>query len=565
MIPILSIDATREAERLADEGGISYAEMMERAGRAVAERALAVLRRLPDPSQAWVTVLVGPGNNGGDGLVAGRIIAQESGALVRFYLTQRRDPAVDPVFRAVQEGGWFLAYAADDTRYRLLVQLVASATLVIDALYGIGARPPLRSEAVKLLRAAGQALDRDDAGSMPTVIDPTAAYKPRTGRPFVLAVDCPSGLDCDSGAVDPHTLRADETVTFIAAKPGLLTFPGAAYVGSLIAADLGLPAALPPLKSARASVVNAADVHERLPPRPVDGHKGTYGRVLIVGGSVNYSGAPGLAARSAYQSGAGLVTVGAPAKVVAALAGQILETTWLILPDDLGVLTSDGATLLRSEASRSRALLIGPGIGREPTTRDLIAQLLTGSAGRRRPSMGFASPASRDDKTDDPLPPTVIDADGLALLGEIDAWWGTLPTETVLTPHPGEMARLCGLAVQDVQAARLSLVAEKAHTWGCVVVLKGAHTVIAAPDGQQAVLPFKTSALATAGTGDVLAGMIAALLAQQMSAFDAAVCAAYAHGLTGQIAAERLGSTRAVTAGMVIEALPAAWAALHSA
>lgn len=553
MIPILSVAQTRDVEKLADESGVSYAEMMERAGRATAERALAVIRQMPQTDDLRVTVLVGPGNNGGDGLVAGRILAEAGAGLVRFYLTKRRDPAADPVFAAAQAAGIFTAYAEDDLRFRVLHQMIASAALVIDALYGIGVALPLRDDAVRLLRAIHKALDDEGA------------------RPYILAVDCPSGLDCDAGTIDANALPADETISFIAARPGLLRFPGAAHVGRLRVASLDLPGNLKPLKSAKSFLVDAPYVTEHLPPRPLDGHKGTYGRALVVGGSVNYVGAPGLAALAGYRSGAGLVAVGAPGDVTAALAGRLLETTWVVLPSDLGVLSRDAARLLRDEAARSAALLFGPGVGREQTTRALLAALLGGqSPAREQRGIGFADHATRADPPPETgaqpaAPPLVIDADGLFLLGEIADWHTLLPPSTVLTPHPGEMARLCGLDARDVQAGREALAQEKAKAWGCVIVLKGAHTVIAAPDGRMAVLPFKTSALATAGTGDVLAGMIVGLLAQRMSAFEAAVCAGYAHGLAGELAAERLGSTRAVIASDVLASLADAWSAVGSA
>jgi len=577
MIKILSVDATRDAEKQADESGISYATMMERAGRAVAERALAVLRRLPNPDDAQVTVLVGPGNNGGDGLVAGRIIAQESGARVRFYLVKARDPEKDDVFKAAQETGAFIAYADDDTRYRVLTQLVASAALVIDALYGIGTNPPLRADAVKIFRAIHKALaDNFVPEAEGITYDPTAPFTPRTGHPYILAVDCPSGLNCDSGEIDPNALPAEETITFIGAKTGLFQFPGAASAGDVRVATLGIAGDLPPLKDATTMLIDAAYVHETLPARPADGHKGTYGRALIAGGSVNYSGAPGMAATAAYRSGAGLVSVGAPSGVVNALAGRLLEVTWLLLPSDLGALSSDAATVLTDELKerKAEALLFGPGVGRETTTRDLLERLLSsGDASHHSARMigflGAAQSEPEDTKAkkkdkDNPLPPLVIDADGLNLLSELDDWHKLLPDETILTPHPGEMARLCGMETKDVQANRWALAQEKAKAWNCIVVLKGAHTVIAAPDGRLAVAPFKTSALATAGTGDVLAGLIVGLRAQGMPAFEAAVCGVYVHGLAGTLAAQRMGSTRAVTATDVLDSLADAFRALRS-
>ncbi len=290
--------------------------------------------------------------------------------------------------------------------------------------------------------------------------------------------------------------------------------------------------------------------------------------MLIVGGSVNYTGAPGLSARAAYRSGAGLVTVGAPEPTIRALASQISEATWLLLPHDMGVLADSAASLIRKEAATYNALLLGPGWGREDTTRDLLAKLLDPDGARpasHRP-MGFAGSATPTEDRPEELtvPPLVIDADGLFLLAQLEDWWTRLPAGTILTPHPGEMATLAGIDIQDVQKQRREIAGAKAQEWNVILVLKGAHTLIAAPDGRITALPFKTSALATAGTGDVLAGLIVGLRAQGLAPFDAAVAGGYLHGLAGELAAQRIGSERSVIAGDVVEAVGAAFRAVET-
>ncbi|MCC6801512.1 MAG: NAD(P)H-hydrate dehydratase [Anaerolineae bacterium] len=559
---VVSVEAMRKIEAAADASGISYAEMMENAGEAVALRVIAILAQLPDPSEARVTLLIGPGNNGGDGLVAGRVIAEQIGALVRFYLLTRR-PDDDPHMKAIEERGLFVAHAEDDQRFRVLTNMVASAHVVVDALFGIGLTLPLRDNAAKLLRAAKQALDEgDETGAGRPIQLASPAPRPAT-HPYVIAVDCPSGLDCDTGKLDKNALNADETVTFIAAKPGLFTFPGAAAVGALTITSAGVPGSTEGLKEAQHSVVDPASVRALLPARPADGNKGTFGKVLILGGSANYVGAPGMAARAAYRSGVGLVAVGAPEPTVAALAGHLLETIWLLFPHEMGALSADAAPYVREEAAKYSALLVGPGWGREKTTRELLLKLLDDETTRpMRRVIGFSVSADAEKPEAGSLPPLVIDADGLNLLSEIDEWWTHLPAGTILTPHPGEMARLAGTDVQDVQSRRWEIAEEKAKAWNVVLVLKGAHTLVAAPDGRVAALPFKTSALAHAGTGDVLAGLTAGMLAQGLSPFDAAVAAGYVHGLAGERAAFRLGSERSVLAGDVIEAIPDAFRVL---
>jgi NAD(P)H-hydrate epimerase len=560
MIKVVSVAKTREIEAAADAAGITYADMMELAGRAVADRALAFLATLPKPEEARITVLIGPGNNGGDGLVAARLLAEESPALVRLYLLKRRD---DELFKAVEGKGLFIAHAEDDQRNRVLTNMIASAALVIDAVFGIGVALPLRDDAAKFLRAAKAALKAEDESAEGEIIVRPTEIPARLPHAYVIAVDCPSGLDCDTGDIDKTALPADETITFIAAKPGLFAFPGAASIGQLTVATLGLPDALEGLKSEKRVIADAVTVRDRLPERPLDAHKGTFGKALIVAGSVNYTGAPGLAARAAYRAGAGLVTVGAPAPTINALAASLLEATWLLLPHDMGALAEGAAPIIREEAAEYSALLLGCGWGRDKATKSALEKLLNkAETARQRGQMGFTkAPPATTITEDKKLPPLVIDADGLNLLAEIEHWWERLPAETILTPHPGEMSRLSGLATSEIQADRWKITAEKAAEWNVILVLKGAHTIIAHPDGRVAVLPFKTSALATAGTGDILAGLIVGLLAQGLKPFDAALCAGYVHGLAG----EMIGNVypRGVMASDVLDMINAAWLALE--
>lgn len=561
MIKVLSVEQMRAVESAADASGLSYDTMMQNAGRAVAAQVLDYLGPLTD---ARVTVLVGPGNNGGDGLVAGRVIADESEIQVRFYLLKPRDES-DVNFKAVQDAGLFVALAEGDRDLRVLRNMVASADVLIDALFGIGARLPLKGEALKVLRGVRQALKdvqqpENVVGNIITPAVPGTASTPP--RPYVVAVDCPSGLNTDTGELDANAITADETVAFIAAKPGLLTFPGASVVGALRVATIGVSEELPEMQVDSPFLVDADMVRVLLPTRPADSNKGSFGKALIVAGSVNYVGAPGLAASAAYRAGAGLVTVGAPQPVVAMLCGHLLEPTWLLLPHDMGVLAASAAPLIQQEFSRYDALLLGPGWGRESATRDMLLKLLEKSAPRThsRRSIGFEFGSESQESADDQneaasFPPLVIDADGLNFLSDLENWWTLLPANTVITPHPGEMARLAKMETADVQKQRLEIARKKAADWNVVLLLKGAHTIVAEPGGRLAVLPFKTDALATAGTGDVLAGAITGLLAQGSNPFDAAVVGAYLHGLAGVQAAKNWGSSRSVVASDVLDAL----------
>jgi NAD(P)H-hydrate epimerase len=561
----------RQIEATVDASGLSYNQLMQNAGRALAERVKELLAEATNPNDASITVLVGPGNNGGDGLVAGRILAEETSALVRFYLLKPRSDD-DANFQAIRAANLFIASAEDDQRYRVLTNMVASATIIIDALFGTGVQLPLRDDVAKVLRHVQQAIHETEAdgesGAYTILSQPSHRH---SARPYIVAVDCPSGLDCDTGEIDKNTLHADETVTFIAAKPGHFTFPGAQAVGRLTISHIGVPPTTEGLREEKRAIADAQTVRDLLPVRPTDANKGTFGKVLVIGGSINYTGAAALCAMSAYRSGAGLVTVGAPGPVIAALAAHILEATWLLLPHDMGVIASSASTLLKEELPKVDSLLIGPGMGREKTTRELLQELFMhqSTAVPSRRVIGFATAKSEASETaennDFMLPPLVIDADGLNLLSEIDEWWTLLPEETIITPHPGEMARLAKMEIADVQANRWQIAAENAARWKVVLLLKGAHTLIAHPDGRVVVLPFKESALATAGTGDVLAGMIAGLLAQGLQPFDAALVGGYLHQLAGAEATRKAGNGRSVIAGDVLSSISDAYQLLERA
>jgi ADP-dependent NAD(P)H-hydrate dehydratase / NAD(P)H-hydrate epimerase len=571
MLKVVTVEKMRQIEAAADAAGLSYDQMMQNAGAAVARRVLEIIADRPD---ARITVLVGPGNNGGDGLVAGRVIAQESAAQVRFYLLKPRSED-DANFKAIQDAGLFIAQAGDDRDMRVLRNMVASADVVVDALFGIGIKLPLKADVAKVLRNVSQAVNDTQQPEQPsgTMITPSTPPRllPRI-RPYVIAVDCPSGLNCDTGEIDNNAIYADETVTFIAAKPGLFEFPGAAAVGELRVATIGISPELPELKGESGALVDSEMVKTWLPERPLNSNKGTYGKTLIVAGSTNYTGAAGLAAQSAYRVGTGLVTVGAPSNVVAVLSAQLLEMIWLLLPHDMGVLSSNAAGVLREEMSGYHAMLLGPGWGHEQTTREMLVDLLKtpqeSSKQSAHRAIGFApaqTEASSGEQKDKiaVLPPLVIDADGLNLLSEIDEWWMLLPENTIITPHPGEMGRLAKLETKAVLANRWQIAREKAAEWNVILVLKGAHTLVAAPDGRVTALPFKTDALATAGTGDVLAGAITGFLAQGVGAYEAALSGCYVQGLAGTFAAKRFGNTRSVVAGDVVGAIPEAMTAIE--
>ncbi len=550
---VVTVAQMRAIEAASDAAGHTYAAMMERAGQAVARALMA----RQDVRKKRVLVLVGPGNNGGDGLVAARYLAQ-AGAEVACYLTRPRDPQSDENFRLLQELRVFCTDADADPDFRRLRQLAAGADVVIDALLGTGATPPLKGTIGQVLETVGQVLRGRAISQPPKWVQVGGIPEPAPeARPLVVAVDGPSGMDFDTGALDPAALPADLTVTFAYPKVGHFRFPGAAALGELVVADIGTDPAL--AADVDLEVVTPEMVRGWLPPRPPDAHKGTFGRALIVAGSANYTGAARLAGAAAVRAGAGLVTVALPASIHGAVAATLSEATYLLLPHELGVLAEPAVEVLAEQASRYDAMLLGPGLGQEKETAEFLTALLRG---RERRPVGFLR-AGEPTAQPIPLPPLVVDADGLNLLARMEGWPVRLPPGSILTPHPGEMARLMGASVADVQADRVGVARQKAREWGHVVVLKGAFTVVAAPDGQTVLEPFANPALATGGTGDVLAGIIVALRAQGLGPFEAAAAGAYLHGLAGELARRRLGPV-GVAAGDLVPLIPEARSLLLS-
>lgn len=544
---VVTVEQMRAIEKASDAAGHTYAAMMERAGRAVAQ----VLMARQDVKKKRVLVLVGPGNNGGDGLVAARHLAQ-AGAEVACYLTRARDPQSDENFRRLQELSVFCFPADDDPDARRLRQMAAKADIIVDALLGTGATPPLKGVIAQVVRVVGDVIRQRATPPPPEWMPIGGIPEPRpTDRPWVVAVDGPSGMDFDTGALDEAALPADLTVTFAYPKCGHFRFPAAAALGELVVADIGTDPAL--AADVDLEVVTPEMVREWLPPRPPDAHKGTFGRALIVAGSANYTGAARLAGAAAVRAGAGLVTVALPASIHNAVAATLSEATYLLLPHELGVLAEPAVEVLAGHVGRYDAMLLGPGLSQEKETAEFLEVLLRGL--ERRP-VGFLR-GEESAIQPIPLPPLVVDADGLNLLAQMDGWPSRLPPNTILTPHPGEMARLMNCSIADVQADRVGIARQKAREWGHVIVLKGAFTVVAAPDGRAFLEPFANPALATGGTGDVLAGIIVALRAQGMGPLEAAAAGAYIHGLTGGLARQRLGAA-GVAAGDLPPLIPEA-------
>jgi NAD(P)H-hydrate epimerase len=521
---LVTVAEMKAVEREANENGWTYAQMMEKAGEGLAE----IVQSFYGYEEAnGVVGLVGPGNNGGDTLIALEKLAQ-AGWKTYACLVQARSES-DPLLQRLRDAGGQARAAGESLTW--LGEWLEEATVVLDGVLGTGFRMPLKPEVGRVLEYVKKAPGLGD----------------------VIAVDCPSGVDLDSGVATPETIPADLTVCMAAVKTGLLNFPAFELCGGFEVVDIGLPAGLSTWEKIRRELASEEMVREMMPYRSANSHKGTFGTVGVIAGSVNFSGAAYLCAGAAYRIGAGLVQIAAPAPLHAALAGQLPEATWVLLPHDGGVIVERAVEEVVKHIERVNILLWGPGFGLEETTAAFVRRLVSGKGAL--PRAGFVGmPESQLESRR--LPPMVIDADGLKLLAKVPGWPEKLPENAVLTPHPGEMAILTGLSIYSIQADRMGTALQYAQKWGHVVVLKGAMTVIAAPDGRVCVIPVATSALAHGGTGDVLAGMIAGLRAQGVQPFEAATAAAWIHAQAGLLAAEQVGHEASVLAGDLISALP---------
>jgi ADP-dependent NAD(P)H-hydrate dehydratase / NAD(P)H-hydrate epimerase len=519
----------RVLEQAAVEAGATWPALMERAGGGVAAHALAMLG---SPAGRGALVLVGPGNNGGDGLVVARLL-HDAGADVALYLWRRQRPEEDANWRLCRERRITELSAADDPGRAGLRRLLAGADLVVDALLGIGVTRPVAGELAEIVGAVNE---RRAAPGNP---------------PAVLSVDVPTGIDADSGAVLGAAIRADLTVATGLLKPGLLLFPGRAYAGALQVADIELIPA--DVEAIMTETIGADLARGLLPARPDDSHKGTFGKVMVVAGSAQYPGAAVLASAGAARAGAGLVTL-ATGRSGALAGGRPPEITVQPLPEaEWGVLGEAAADELLKAIEGYTALVVGPGLGREKPTGEFLSRLLGLDAPRQRGQIGFrigGAVERQETKERAALPPAVLDADALTLLAGIAGWWERVPRGSlVLTPHPGEMKRLLG--DEELPADPRKAAGEAAARWGQIVVLKGATTVVAEPEGRLHLNDGGNAALATAGTGDVLAGAIGGLLAQGLAPFDAASLGVYLHSAAGRLVREELGDMGALASDLL--------------
>jgi len=506
---LVTADEMRAMDRETIESlGIAGGILMENAGRGAAG---ILLSTFPDLSKARVGVVAGRGNNGGDGFVIARYLNRKGIAATVFLLAEKADVKGDaaanlhllaPLNIPVVEVKTPEQFAAQKSRMQ-------QQDLWIDAILGTG-------------------LKSDVKGYFREIIDfINARQKP------VFSVDIPSGLNADTGKPCGVCIRAHTTATFAFAKIGHILFPGAEYVGNLHIVDIGIPDHIADRMAPTHHLLTAADIARTLVPRPPEAHKGTTGHLLIVSGSTGKTGAAAMTAVSAVRSGAGLVTLGIPQSLNAVVETLVLEAMTVPLPEGRpGFIGESAFDDIMDQLTGKRCLALGPGIGTEPETVRLVHRLVQSSR-----------------------VPMVIDADGLNAIAGYTQLLKETDAPIVLTPHPGEMARLLDTTPKEIQNDRIGAARGFASDFGVHVVLKGARTVIAHPDGTVHVNPTGNPGMATGGMGDVLTGVIAGLITQGYPPGSAACTGVYLHGAAADTQAEKIGPV-GFLAGEVMNGVP---------
>ena len=494
--------------RTIEEAGVPGTTLMERAGAGVVAR---LEQQISSIRGKAITVFCGKGNNGGDGFVVARLLHKKRAKVRVFTLAPAKDLSRDAASmyrQLVRTAGKTIVKPFSSTSQ--LQTRLGDSDVIIDALLGTGLAAPVTGHYADAIESINQA------------------------RRLTVAVDLPSGIHADTGAVLGRAVKADLTVTFGLPKRGLFQNQGIDHAGRVEIVDIGIPPAYVDAVHSQIHLITAPFVRSTLPPRRLSGHKGTFGHAGIIAGSVGKTGAAAMAAQAALRIGAGLVTVAIPASVNDVLEAKLLEVMTIPMPETKARTLSRAALdRLKDFIAARTAIAIGPGLSTRPETVELV-QALVRQLDR----------------------PSVLDADALNALAGRTGLLTECTIPPILTPHPGEMARLATeSSAQSVNEDRIGTATGFARERNCYLVLKGARTVIAGPDGMVAICPTGNPGMATAGTGDVLTGMIVGLLAQGIASWEAACTATYVHGLAGDLAAETMGQT-SVIARDVIDHIP---------
>ena len=501
MIKVLLAKEMRELDRIAiEEHNIPGLTLMENAGAGVVRW----IEEYKGPVHSLkTTVICGKGNNGGDGFVVARLLLQK-GSSVRVLLLSPPEriqgDAKTNLDRLIAIGGRFelIAEIPPETTQSIMNE----SDLIIDALFGTGLSSDATGPIADVIRIVNNSRQRNDPSS-----------------PRIIAVDIPSGINADSGQIMGTAILADLTVTFGHPKRGHFLFPGATHTGAIKTVDIGIPKTVTDQAKVSVYLLTASDFSSLLSERPRNSHKGSFGHVGVLAGSGGKSGAAILTSLAALRSGAGLVTLATPKSVEASLPSRPPEIMTFPLPETPSrTLSSKAFDLILQFCSDKKVVALGPGLSRHTQTETLIRKIV--------PSL---------------TQPIVIDADGLnAFIGHLDLL-SRAKARLIMTPHPGELGRLLGINAQTVQQDRLGIAKSFAQEHGVILVLKGANTVIATPEGNLYFNPTGNAGMATAGTGDVLTGIIAGLIAQNHDIEISVKLGVYLHGLAGDMAAQSIG------------------------
>jgi len=492
--------------RTIEEVGVPSLVLMENAGRTTYQ----ILRQEFPGLAGPVAVVAGRGNNGGDGLVVARYLANDGIPVTVFLLAEKGQVQGDARVNLdiLDRMGVRVVEVLTEEALRSGLHELSRAELIVDALLGTGLNSPVR-------------------GLMATLIERLNVL-----RPPILAVDIPSGLSADTGQPLGTAVKADVTVTYGFPKIGQISPPGRDYVGRLWQVNISIPPSL--AENIKMELAEAGELRQHLPLRPFGSHKGTFGHLVVLAGSEGKTGAATLAAEGGLRAGAGLVTAAVPASLNDILEVKLTEAMTLPLPEAAGAraVGRQAWEPLQEFMADKTAMALGPGLGTHPETQELVCDLV-----RHLPQ------------------PLVIDADGVNCLGRDPQSLKEAAGPRILTPHPGEMARFLKTTPKAVQARRLEVAREVAAQYGIYVVLKGALTVVAAPDGRLSLNPTGNPALASGGTGDVLTGLIGGYLAQGLDPWDAARLAVYLHGLAADYLIKEAG-VQGLVAGDLVEVFP---------
>jgi len=502
---IVTAKEMQDIDRIAiDDYGIPGIVLMENAAKGVVA---SLFKKFPDIKDKKVGIFAGKGNNGGDGLAVARLLT-DKGIATEVYLLSKKDTlkgdAKTNLDSAEGMGIKILEIVSLD-ELEAVKDSILKNDIFIDAIFGTGLTSGVKGYYTDVINFIN------------------------SSKKFVLSIDIPSGLSSDTGEVIGEHIMADLTVALCLPKIGEILYPAAEYVGELDVVDIGIPELIINNRDIKINLIEEKDAAGILPKRKPDTHKGTYGHLAVIAGSRGKGGAAALSSISALRAGTGLVTLALPKCLNVSFEAGIPEVMTLPLPDTKeGTIDKSALNTLINFLEGKSAVLIGPGITTNPSTSSLIKNLV------KKISC-----------------PMLIDADGLNIIADKIELLKDKPFPVIVTPHPGEMARMLNTTSKEIQTNRIEASRKLSAEYGIYVILKGARTIVATPEGEVYINPTGNPGMATAGTGDVLSGIIVGFMAQGLSARDSSILGVYLHGLAGDIAAEKLSQTALIASDLI--------------